>query len=120
MRVNPEMSCDISQSSLRRGGNLDLKQAGLGGVAYEVGTLRMSANGVVDTNLKFLNDTNLYACDLFNLTRRKFDPDTSGVGNSASRPPEASGLASMERGNSISSSNSLNETQQCGNCFGKL
>lgn len=48
------------------GDNLLLNQAGLGGVAHEVGTLRMGANGdgVVDANLKFLSYDNLYACDL--------------------------------------------------------
>lgn len=48
------------------GENLLLNQAGLGGVAHEVGTLRMGANGdgVVDANLKFLSYDNLYACDL--------------------------------------------------------
>ncbi|HEY9736134.1 MAG TPA: GMC oxidoreductase [Trichocoleus sp.] len=46
--------------------DLTLKEAGLGGVAHEVGTLRLSANGdgVVDTDLKFLGYDNLYACDL--------------------------------------------------------
>jgi choline dehydrogenase-like flavoprotein len=46
--------------------NLGLKQAGLGGVAHEAGTLRLSADGsgVVDTDLKFLSYDNLYACDL--------------------------------------------------------
>lgn len=48
------------------GGNLNLNEAGLGGVAHEVGTLRMGApnNGVVNTNLKFHAYNNLYACDL--------------------------------------------------------
>ncbi len=55
------------------GNDLSLKPAGLGGVAHEVGTLRMSSetpdgmtlnDGVVDTNLKFLAYDNLYACDL--------------------------------------------------------
>ena len=48
------------------GEDLNLKLAGLGGVAHEVGTLRLSAgdDGVVDTNLKFLSYDNLYACDL--------------------------------------------------------
>ncbi|MBF2079811.1 MAG: GMC family oxidoreductase [Synechococcales cyanobacterium T60_A2020_003] len=48
------------------GQDLTLKQAGLGGVAHEVGTLRMGEPGVgvVDTNLKFHGYTNLYACDL--------------------------------------------------------
>jgi choline dehydrogenase-like flavoprotein len=46
--------------------NLDLKVGRLGGVAHEVGTLRLGAegNGVVDTDLKFLGYDNLYACDL--------------------------------------------------------
>jgi choline dehydrogenase-like flavoprotein len=47
--------------------NLDLKQASLGGVAHEVGTLRLgedSATSVVDLNLKFHNYANLYVCDL--------------------------------------------------------
>ncbi|MBF2028908.1 MAG: GMC family oxidoreductase [Oscillatoriales cyanobacterium C42_A2020_001] len=47
-------------------GNLTLNEAGLGGVAHEVGTLRMGApnNSVVNTNLKFHAYNNLYACDL--------------------------------------------------------
>ena len=42
-----------------------LQPAKLGGVAHEVGTLRMTATeaGVVDANLKFLAYENLYACD---------------------------------------------------------
>jgi choline dehydrogenase-like flavoprotein len=38
----------------------------MGGVAHEVGTLRLSdrGDGVVDADLKFLSYTNLYACDL--------------------------------------------------------
>ncbi|HIK44968.1 MAG TPA: hypothetical protein IGR64_08785, partial [Leptolyngbyaceae cyanobacterium M65_K2018_010] len=55
------------------GNDLSLKTAGLGGVAHEVGTLRLSGetedgqaleDGVVDRNLKFLAYDNLYACDL--------------------------------------------------------
>jgi len=44
---------------------LDLVQAGLGGVAHEVGSLRMGTgrSGVVDEDLKFLDVDNLYACD---------------------------------------------------------
>jgi hypothetical protein len=44
---------------------LGLQYADLGGVAHEVGTLRMSDNGagVVDADLKFLAYDNLYACD---------------------------------------------------------
>ncbi len=47
------------------GENLDLSVAKLGGVAHEVGTLRMSADGtgVVDPDLRFLAYENLYACD---------------------------------------------------------
>ena len=47
------------------GENLDLVTAKLGGVAHEVGTLRMAGNGVgvVDANLRFLAYENLYACD---------------------------------------------------------
>jgi choline dehydrogenase-like flavoprotein len=44
------------------GSDLTLKRAGIGGVAHEVGTLRMG--GVVDENLKFNAYDNLYACDL--------------------------------------------------------
>ena len=47
--------------------SLALQTAGLGGVAHEVGTLRMnedSGQGVVDSNLKFHQYDNLYACDL--------------------------------------------------------
>jgi choline dehydrogenase-like flavoprotein len=54
-----------------KGDNLDLKRAGIGSVAHEVGTLRMALqrngvrrDGVVDANLRFLNYENLYACDL--------------------------------------------------------
>ena len=46
---------------------LDLIQANLGGVAHEVGSLRMgeaAAESVVDTDLKFHAYNNLYACDL--------------------------------------------------------
>jgi len=49
------------------GENLDLIQANLGGVAHEVGSLRMGnepANSVVNTDLKFHGYDNLYACDL--------------------------------------------------------
>jgi choline dehydrogenase-like flavoprotein len=49
------------------GEDLSLKLAVLGGVAHEVGTLRLGENneGVVDTNLKFLAYDNLYACNLY-------------------------------------------------------
>lgn len=53
------------------GGDLALRRAPLGGVAHEVGTLRMGSDpsggyrdGVVDNDLKFLAYDNLYACDL--------------------------------------------------------
>jgi choline dehydrogenase-like flavoprotein len=49
------------------GRSLDLQLAGLGGVAHEVGTLRMGEDpnaSVVDTDLKFHGYDNLYACDL--------------------------------------------------------
>lgn len=48
------------------GQDLNLKRAGLGGVAHEVGTLRMGTGGagVVDENLKFHAYDNLFACDL--------------------------------------------------------
>ncbi len=41
-----------------------VSRAGLGGVAHEVGTLRMGNDGVVDSNLKFHHYDNLFACDL--------------------------------------------------------
>ena len=47
--------------------NLDLKQADLGGVGHEVGTLRLGEDpttSVVNSNLKFHGYENLYACDL--------------------------------------------------------
>jgi choline dehydrogenase-like flavoprotein len=48
------------------GQDLSLREAGLGGVAHEVGTLRLGegAEAVVDTNLKFRAYENLYVCDL--------------------------------------------------------
>jgi choline dehydrogenase-like flavoprotein len=47
------------------GEDLALREAALGGVAHEVGTLRMAddGTGVVDDNLRFLGYDNLYACD---------------------------------------------------------
>jgi choline dehydrogenase-like flavoprotein len=44
---------------------LGLLEADLGGVAHEVGTLRMSADGtgVVDENLKHVDYDNVFACD---------------------------------------------------------
>ena len=47
--------------------SLDLIQANLGGVAHEVGSLRMGNDpntSVVNTDLKFHRYSNLYACDL--------------------------------------------------------
>ena len=54
-----------AQPLLGEGPGLSLWNAGLGGVAHEVGTLRMAADGsgVVDDDLKFLAYENLYACD---------------------------------------------------------
>lgn len=53
------------------GGDLVADRAGLGGVAHEVGTMRMSTDkdggyrdGVVDTDLRMLGYDNLYVCDL--------------------------------------------------------
>ncbi len=48
------------------GGDLTLKRAGLGGVAHEVGTLRLGGGnaGVVDENLKYRGYDNLFVCDL--------------------------------------------------------
>ncbi|MDB9525941.1 GMC family oxidoreductase [Oscillatoria sp. CS-180] len=48
------------------GDNHYLNEAALGGVAHEVGTLRMGNGGagVVDTNLKFHQYENLFCCDL--------------------------------------------------------
>lgn len=45
--------------------DLSLQTAALGGVAHEVGTLRMAGDGsgVVDSDLRFLAYENLYACD---------------------------------------------------------
>lgn len=48
------------------GGDLELHWGALGGVAHEVGTLRLGleGQGVVDPNLKFTGHENLYVCDL--------------------------------------------------------
>lgn len=48
------------------GQDLSLKRGGIGGVAHEVGTLRLGADatGVVDTNLKYNGHKNLFVCDL--------------------------------------------------------
>lgn len=68
----PEMQ-NIQQSVLQKlnatvlqGDNLDLNLAPIGGVAHEVGSLRVGENnsGVLDTNLKFNEYDNLYCCDL--------------------------------------------------------
>jgi choline dehydrogenase-like flavoprotein len=54
-----------AQPVLGEGGGLGLQDAELGGVAHEVGTLRMAGDGsgVVDADLKFGGYQNLYACD---------------------------------------------------------
>lgn len=48
------------------GGSLALNAGALGGVAHEVGTLRLGpeGQGVVDMNLKFRGHDNLFVCDL--------------------------------------------------------
>ena len=48
------------------GETLALQRAGLGGVAHEVGTLRLGPPGqaVVDPDLKYTGHDNLYVCDL--------------------------------------------------------
>jgi choline dehydrogenase-like flavoprotein len=47
------------------GEDLNLREADLGGVAHEVGTLRMAddGRGVVDGDLRFLGYDNLFACN---------------------------------------------------------
>jgi hypothetical protein len=47
-------------------GNTDLLRAPMGGVAHEVGTLRLGTTGtaVVDTDLNYAGHENLYVCDL--------------------------------------------------------
>ncbi|KAL2817698.1 hypothetical protein BDW59DRAFT_165854 [Aspergillus cavernicola] len=54
-----------NEPPLTVGGTANLITAPLGGVAHEVGTLRMAENnrGVVDEHLRFLHYRNLYACD---------------------------------------------------------
>jgi GMC oxidoreductase len=46
-------------------GTLELQTADLGGVAHEVGTMRMAADGsgVVDADLRVLSYSNLFVCD---------------------------------------------------------
>jgi choline dehydrogenase-like flavoprotein len=46
-------------------GKADLDTAKVGGVAHEVGSLRMAGDGtgVVDADLRFVGYKNLYACD---------------------------------------------------------
>jgi choline dehydrogenase-like flavoprotein len=57
---------DRLNATVLPGDNHFLNEAPLGGVAHEVGTLRLgdSGVGVVDTNLKFNGYENLYCCDL--------------------------------------------------------
>ena len=54
-----------AQPAPGEGPDLALQPARVGGVAHEVGTLRMAddGHGVVDEDLKFLAYDNLYACD---------------------------------------------------------
>lgn len=63
------------------GNNLSLKKAILRGVAHQAGSLRVGANaeGVLDSDMKFLAYDNLYACDklsirLFSSRQPKSDP----------------------------------------------
>ncbi|EON64172.1 hypothetical protein W97_03402 [Coniosporium apollinis CBS 100218] len=53
------------EEPLVRNGKAVLYTAAIGGVAHEVGTLRMADDekGVLDADLKFLEYENLYACD---------------------------------------------------------
>jgi choline dehydrogenase-like flavoprotein len=57
---------DRLNATVLPGDNHFLNEAPLGGVAHEVGTLRLGETGaaVVDTNLKFNEYENLYCCDL--------------------------------------------------------
>jgi choline dehydrogenase-like flavoprotein len=57
---------DRLNATVLPGDNHLLNEAPLGGVAHEVGTLRLGepGAGVVDTNLKFNEYENLYCCDL--------------------------------------------------------
>jgi choline dehydrogenase-like flavoprotein len=60
-----EMVSAFEPPVLGEGGWPTLQTAGLGGVAHDVGTLRMAEDGtgVVDADLKFVAYDNLYACD---------------------------------------------------------
>lgn len=53
-------------ATVLQGDNHNLNLAPLGGVAHEVGTLRLGENqqAVLDTNLRFHDYENLYCCDL--------------------------------------------------------
>lgn len=63
--ANDLLAAINAEPVLGEGDGLNLQDALLGGVAHEVGTLRMAGDGtgVVDENLKFLAYDNLYACD---------------------------------------------------------
>jgi hypothetical protein len=60
-----DLLASLDAQPLLNEAGLDLQTAKLGGVAHEVGTLRLAGDngGVVDENLKFLANENLYACD---------------------------------------------------------
>jgi choline dehydrogenase-like flavoprotein len=57
---------ELNGQPLLEEGTLDLNYGALGGVAHEVGTLRLGDGdtGVVDPNLKYNGYQNLYVCDL--------------------------------------------------------
>lgn len=63
--IAQKLFADIGAQSVLGENGLALQDAALGGVAHEVGTLRMAdgGRGVVDSKLKFLEYDNLYACD---------------------------------------------------------
>jgi choline dehydrogenase-like flavoprotein len=46
------------------GSPIGLSRAPIGGVAHEAGSMRMGPDGVVDENLRFYGQENLYVCDL--------------------------------------------------------
>jgi choline dehydrogenase-like flavoprotein len=64
-QVSAALFATLGAEPLLGENGLALQDAALGGVAHEVGTLRMAGDnsGVVDTDLKFLDYDNVYACD---------------------------------------------------------
>jgi choline dehydrogenase-like flavoprotein len=63
--IAARLFADLNAETVLGENGLGLQAAALGGVAHEVGTLRMSDHGagVVDEDLRFLAYDNLYACD---------------------------------------------------------